>query len=83
MLKFTSEQLLNSHYFNASSVFKGIKKEIYSPEMIAKYRLCKRLLFNNPLFVFTRFLPLKSKTFIDAIDSFHNLKKTPESRTLP
>lgn len=38
--------------------------------MITKYRLCERLLYYNSLFVFMRFLPLKSKNFINTIDSF-------------
>ncbi len=62
MLKFTSipkDNLLNSSSTVIILMRLPSSREIYSPDMIAEH-----------IFVFTGFLPLKPKAFIDAIDSF-------------
>lgn len=65
-----AEDVLNSHDLNAPAICKGIKEEIYSPDMIAKQRLCQRHLHDNPFFILAWSVSLQTEAFIDTIDPF-------------
>jgi len=67
-----AEDVLNSHDLNVPAICKGIKEEIYSPDMIAKQRFCQRQrhLHDNPFFILGWSVSLQAEAFIDTIDLF-------------
>lgn len=65
-----TEDILNSYEFYESAACKTVKEEIHGPDMIWISRLGQWSPGHGNSFVFTRFLPLQIKTFVDSVDFF-------------
>jgi hypothetical protein len=66
----SAEEVLHSHEFNAFAVCKGVKKEIYSPDMIRILSFGQGQLNYSQFFVLAGTVSLQVKTSVNSVELF-------------
>lgn len=64
----SAEEILYGHEFNAPAVCKGIKEEIYGPDMISISGFGQRQLNYSELLIFARSVSLQIKASVDSVE---------------